>query len=292
MKPRFTTTAQRRASGAQSVFRAIAILKAFGAKRSQWRLSELADELRLNKTTAFRLLRALEDEGMVVQDAPGGAFQLGPELIALGARALRANHVRVSSRRELEALSAGTGETATLEILVGSDVLILDEVQGAHIIGINPEVGMRFPAHATSTGKVLLAAARFESNDLASTRALAPLARFTRRTITSAARLERELARVWRQGFAVNREEIEPGFVAVGAPVRDHRGRVVAAISIGGPSSRVSAARIPELAAAVRSAANRLSGRQTPPRFEEGSIDNGARTRPRERGAASRSAHR
>jgi DNA-binding IclR family transcriptional regulator len=250
----------RSISGTQAVSRAIAILKAFGTPRTHWRLSELAAELSLNKTTTFRLLRALQEEGMVVQDGPGGAYQLGPELIALGMRALRGSDLRTAAHRELEALAADTGETATLDILVGADVLILDEVQGQHMIGHRPEVGMRFPAHATSTGKMLLAAGRFEPA-AAPARLPSRLTRFTSRTITSTARLERELAKVWRQGYATTVEEIEPWFVAVGAPVRDHNGRVVAALSIGGPRARITDARLHELSLRVRRAAEHLSGR-------------------------------
>ena len=249
------------ASGTQAVERAIAILAALGGARADAGLSELAAELGLHKTTAFRLLGALEREGFVARNAERQTYRLGPALIRLGAQARRATGLHDAAHAVIDGLAAETGETATLEVLVGDDVLILDEVHGRFLVGSSPEVGMRWPAHATSTGKVLLAAARHDG-DGTPRREPPPagrLARFTANTITSRARLERELGEVWRNGFAVGLEEIEPGFVAVGAPVRNADGRVVAAISVGGPSARLDGTRIELLSGLVRAAADRIS---------------------------------
>src|SRR5262249_22134948 len=143
--------------GTQAVLRAVALLKAFSAERPAWSVGELARAVGLNKTTAYRLLSALESEGLL-ERAPGGAgYRLGPELLALGTPALGVGDLRAASRAELQALAAETRETATIEVLVGGDTLILDEAVGGHVIGALPSVGTRWPAHATSTGKVLLA---------------------------------------------------------------------------------------------------------------------------------------
>src|SRR5437016_3844128 len=148
--------------------------------------------------------------------ASGATYRLGPEAIALGARAVRANQLRAVSRAELEALAAATGETATLEVLVGGDMLILDEVLGRGLIGATASLGTRWPAHATSTGKAVLAALpQAERKGILGTRTR--LARHTERTITSAAALARELAEVEHRGYATAYEELERGYVAVGA---------------------------------------------------------------------------
>lgn len=255
--------------GAQAVARAMAILKMFDDDHPEWRAAELARELGLYKTTTFRLLAALERDGMVARARSEGAYHLGPGAIALGAQALRSSDLRTAAHGELEALAARTGETTSLEVLVGSEVLILDEVQSRHVLGSTPSIGTRWPAHATSTGKVLLAAALAERADEPAARrngARRPhtavpkrLARVTSHTISSPARLARELERVRATGFATNIEELEPGFLAVGAPVRDHEQRVVAAMSVGGPLSRIPRSRVPELATLVRRAAERAS---------------------------------
>lgn len=269
MKQRSTTerngpAAVTRASGTQAVDRALALLTALGTARAEASLPELTAELGLHKTTIFRLLGALEREGFVARSVERQTYCLGPAVIRLGAQAQRATGLNDAAHPVLLALAADTGETATLEVLVGDEVLILDEVHGRFLVGSRPEVGTRWPAHAASTGKVLLAAARF-ADGAAERRAReqppARLVRLTPNTITSRARLERELADVWRLGFAVGREEVELGFVAVGAPVRNADGRVLAAISVGGPRTRLDDGRIESLATLVRAAADRVSAR-------------------------------
>jgi DNA-binding IclR family transcriptional regulator len=261
MKRRSNDAEERPASGTQAVLRAIAVLKAFGGARSAWGLTELAAELGLHKTTVFRLLGALVDEGFVERDAEHQTYRLGPALIGLGTRAGRATGLHAAAHPVLGALADDTGETATLEVLAGSEVLILDEVAGRFLLGSAPEIGTRWPAYATSTGKVLLAAARFAPDAHAAPAALGRLVRLGPGTITSHARLDRELAAVWRRGFAIASEELERGYVAIGAPVRDARGRVVAAISVGGPKTRLTRTRTAQLAALVRHAADRVSYR-------------------------------
>lgn len=257
------STAERGSSypGTRAVSRAIAILKAFGGARSEWGVTELATEVGLHKTTTFRLLAALEADGLVARNAVSGSFRIGPELIALGVHALRSTDLYDAARGELMALAADTGETTTLEILVGHESLILDEVQGRHILGGSSEIGRRWPAYATSTGKVLLAAARHEEDRRGGTAMRLRLEKLTPRTISSLVQLDRELSKVWRQGYATAVGELELGFVAVGAPVRDHQNRVVAAVSIGGPRDRMTGKRIAQLVPRVQRAANAISRR-------------------------------
>jgi DNA-binding IclR family transcriptional regulator len=142
-------------------------------------------------------------------------------------------------------------------VLAGADTLILDEVMGGHVVGAVPSVGTRWPAHATSTGKALLAALPAEGRT-----ALLParLPRATPRTIGDRAALEREMQRVLARGFAASVEELEPGFVAVAAVVRSSTGQPIGAISVGGPRSRIGA-RLEALGRRVSVAAARLSAR-------------------------------
>jgi IclR family transcriptional regulator, acetate operon repressor len=235
--------------GTRAIVRAVTLLKAFSDAQPAWRLSALARAARLHKATAHRLLAALERAGMVARDPSGELYRLGPEAIALGARAARATDLRAISRPQLEALAAATGEAATLEVPTGADMLILDEVLGRALLGTAPSVGTRWPAHATSTGKAFLAALPQEE---AVATLGGRLARWTARTITTHARLARELGRVRRRGYATAVEELERGYVAVGAAVRDQSGRPVAAISLGGPRVRFPAPRIAALGREVR----------------------------------------
>jgi len=245
-------------AGTQSVRRAIALLKVFSEERPEWGLSELARAARLNKTTAYRLLTALEAEGMVTRSSLTDAWRLGNGAIAMGALALRSNDLMTAARPELETLVRETGETASLEVLVGDEIVILDGIEGPSLVGASSEVGTRWPAHATSTGKVLLAA---ERGPAWAGRRPRRLRKFTSRTITDPARLERELNRVRERGWATAVEELENGYVAVGAPILDHAGRALAAISVGGPAARLTPQRIPGLARRVVDRARRISVR-------------------------------
>ncbi len=244
--------------GTQTVLRAVSLLKAFTDDRPQLGLADLARAAQLNKSTTYRLLTALESEGLVARSSDTETYRLGPEAISLGGRALRANGLRLASRSELEQLADDTNETATLEVLVGSDTLILDEVLGGHLIGATPELGARWPAHTTSTGKAILAALPEDELNAALPRRLATP---TEKSLRDRESLHAELARVRKRGYAVAAEELEPGFVAVGAAVRNHDGQVAAAISIGGPIGRMTPARIAEIAEKVKEAAGRISQR-------------------------------
>lgn len=235
----------------------MALLKSFTLEAPELRLLDLSRAQGLNKTTAYRLLKALEIEGMVERAPDGDAWRLGPEIVALASRALGGVDLRSAAREELRALAAETRETVTLEVLAGADTLILDEAMGGHVIGAMPSVGTRWPAHATSTGKALLAALTPEARG-----AVLParLARPTSRSIGDRAALERELQRVVSRGYASSVEELEPGFAAVAAVVRSSSGQPLGAISVGGPRSRVGL-RLEALGRRVSAVAARLSAR-------------------------------
>lgn len=262
MKPRFTEASHRPIPGTQAVVRALSLLRAVGDADGECGLSRLATDHGLHKTTALRLLGALEREGFVARDGGAGAYRLGPTLIALGAQARESVDLRGIAHPILQALAATCGETATLETLVGDEVVIVDEAHGRFLLGAKPEVGTRWPAHATSTGKVLLAAARYEREEaVPGVPSRGRLARLAPRTITSRAELERALMKVWQAGLAVSESEIESDFVAIAAPVRDSRDVTIAALSVGGPSARIPRSRFPVLSALVLEAASNLSRR-------------------------------
>ncbi len=237
--------------------RAVRLLKALGAGPAEPTLAELVRTVGLNKTTTYRLLTALEAEGLVERGTDDG-YRLGPELVALGSRALGAHDLRAAARGELVALAKETRETAHLEVRAGGETLILDEALGSHRVGATPSVGTRWPAHATSTGKVLLAAlgdsdleALFES----------PLLALTPRTITDPQALRRELRRVRERGYATGIEELEPGYMAVAVPVHGRDGLVVAAVGIGGPRVRLDPERLTAIARTLPPHAARISER-------------------------------
>jgi IclR family transcriptional regulator, acetate operon repressor len=247
--------------GTRAIQRAVSVLKAFTAMRPEWTLAQLSEHVGLHKTTVHRLLPALEGEGLVVRVSGRDAYRLGPELIALGARAMRTNDLRTVSRQEMQRLAERAEETVTLEVPVDGELVIVDEVKAPGLLGTHAEIGTRWPVHATSTGKALLAAMEVYDGGLAARGWHVPdtMPALTPRTITTRVELERELVRVRDQGYAVSYEELQLGFAAVGSVVRDHEGRPVAAISVGGATSRVTPNRIPEMGQLVRDVTDRIS---------------------------------
>jgi len=243
-------------SGTQAVLRAIALLKAFTGDKPEMDLPDLADQVGLTRTTTHRLLSALESEDLVSKNPLTHDYRLGPAAIALGSRALRTNDLRTIARPYLESLAARTRETATLEVLVDGRMLILDEVLGAHLIGTTPSVGTAWAIHATSTGKVLLAHLTETDRKKLLKK---PLTRYTTRTITDFGKLRKELEQARQRGYAIAAEELEEGYVAVGAAVTGPLGNPVGSLSVGGPSVRLKPGRLSELGKLATGAARQVS---------------------------------
>ena len=236
--------------GTQAIVRAVRLLKAIAAVGASSNLTDLADELELSKPTIHRMIAALESEGLVTRD--GSGFRLGSAIITLGAQALAGSNLRAIARIHLERLASESGETATLEIPAGNNMLILDEVRGRQLVGAHAEVGTQWPMYATSTGKAYLAALPDTELNVcvsAQRRQLTPATLVADNDLTSSCRAAAE------RGFAVTEEELETGYSAVGASVIGPSGRPVAALSLGGPSERMSGKRLVQLGKAVKNAA-------------------------------------
>jgi IclR family acetate operon transcriptional repressor len=240
--------------GTQAVVRALRLLRAFTPADPELSLAQLSLSLGLKKTTAHRLLLALESEGLVERNA--GKYHLGPEVIALGSQALLTSDLRVRVRPTLERIAAKTGESTTLEVLVGDHVLILDGARGRHVVSASLEIGMRWPVHATSTGKCMLAqlpeASRKQLLGLS-------MPRFTEHTVTDPDLLVAELEATRSTGFAVANQELERDYVAIAAAFKGPMRDVEGAISVGGPASRFPPDRIEALGKVLRAEADELS---------------------------------
>lgn len=239
--------------GAQAALRAVRLLKLFTPNRAELQLNDVAKLAGLNKTTAHRLLRALQSEGLIDRNGETGGYCLGPALMALGVQALSSNNLRLRARPLLKRLAEESGETATLEIPIDDSMLILDEVTGDHVIGASANVGTRWPIYATSTGKALIA---FEENGLE--RLGQDLIPLTQRTIVRRAELEQQLGRIRLTGIAETIDELENGFSGVATIVRGGHGEVLGAMSICGPTQRFDDNRRAKLAASLLLAAGQL----------------------------------
>jgi DNA-binding IclR family transcriptional regulator len=237
--------------------RTLNVLNVLGEAGESLGPAELARRLSLHKTTTHRLLKALEGLGFVRRDPREGKYSLGVKLFELGSRAVAGFQLRERAEPILRRLVEQTRETAHVCIIDGSEMVSIVNVEGPWTMRSPSTVGHRTPLYCTSVGKAVIA---FLSDDvldkLIDGLALKP---FTPRTLVTRASLKADLARVRDRGFAVDDEEIEQGLRCVGAPVRNHTGLVVAAISVAGPAFRLTNQRLFATARAVTEAARDLS---------------------------------
>ena len=240
--------------GAQAALRAIRLLKLFTSERPEMSLAEISRASGLNKTTTHRLLRALQSESLIDRNPATTTYSLGAGLMALGVQALASSDLRRRVRPVLRLLARETGETATLEVPFEDSMLILDEVAGNHVVGSAGNVGTRWPIHATSTGKAWLA-----FDESGQERLMDVLKPLTGSTLTDPAVLQLQLVEIRRRGYAVTIDEVEDGFTAVATIIRGVLGDVQGALSVGGPTQRLNAARRAELGVKLCRAAQRLS---------------------------------
>jgi IclR family acetate operon transcriptional repressor len=239
--------------GAQAALRAIRLLKLFTPERREMSLGDVSKIAGLNKTTTHRLLRALQSEAMIDQNSATGLYRLGPGLMALGVQALSSSDLRLRVRPILKRLAKDSGETVTLEVPIDDSMLILDEVTGAHVIGAGGNVGTRWPLHATSTGKAVIA---FDDSGIL--RLGDELQSLTPNTIVDRSVLEGQFGNIRRRGFAESVDELEDGFSGVATVVRGGMGEVLGALSICGPTQRLTSACRARLGASLRVASDGL----------------------------------
>jgi IclR family transcriptional regulator, acetate operon repressor len=254
--PRRDDAADGRRSGAQAIERSIAILRCFAGGAGDRGISDIAAQVQLGPSTVHRIVRALCDGGLLVQNPDTERYHLGPTTALLGQFAVDQLGFE-GARRELEALVGATGESVNLGVRQAADVLVVMRIESAQPLRFHQEPGSRVPLHASAMGKALLAFS--DSTPADAVAALPDLARVTGNTITNRRRLTEELERVRAQGYALNDEERNVGVRAAAAPVLDRRGVARAAIAVQGPTVRMNDARVDEVAKQAIAAAARVA---------------------------------
>jgi IclR family transcriptional regulator, acetate operon repressor len=231
----------------QSVDRALNLLELIAEAGGQSTLSELADRAGLNISTSHHLLSTLVARGYVAKAGGRRGYFLGPKILQLSTARLRQAGLTDIAAPYLRRLSEATGETVHLATLQGEDLVTLVKLETHHAVRIDAGiVGKSNAAHATATGKAILA--WLPEREMLRVLAGKGMTRFTDNTITDVAGLIEELRHVRRNGFALDREEFQPGVICVGAAVRDHTGGVVGSISISTPTERVNDAHVEAMA--------------------------------------------
>ncbi len=244
----------RASPGVQSLERAIAILNSFSMVQPERGVGELSRELQLHKSTVSRLMAALERGGLLDRDPDTQRYRLGIHILVLAAQVAGFLDLQEVARPFLKALSVEFRESVNLVVL---DLPSPGSGQSAQVVNVEQfvplarqvkdigRVGRRMSSHATAAGKVLLASLAAEIMPEALP---THLQAFTPATIVDRDHFLEELALVRQQGYALAREELEEGLNAVAAPIYDHSGHVVAAVSAAGPAYRVTPDTLPHLA--------------------------------------------
>ena len=217
---------------------------------------EFAAQLRLPASTTHRMLATLLREGYVRQDG-NRKYQLGSKILALAGAYIGKSGLRKTALHFLQRLKQQTGETVYLVVKDGPQGICVESLESPDHMRISLSVGGRFDLYYSAGGKVFLA--EFTDAELASYMNETPLQRFTPRTLVTLARLRGELRKIRRLGFAVDDEEHFIGIRCIAAPVRDFRHRTVAALAIGGPSTRITKQQLDRLGKITVSVANDLS---------------------------------
>jgi IclR family pca regulon transcriptional regulator len=239
MRPPSSPSDEESARGAhfvQSLERGLAVIRAFDEHNPELTLSDVARSTGLTRAAARRFLLTLADLGYVRTD--GRWFTLSPRILELGYAYLSSLSLPEVAEPHLERLVAEVHESSSVSVLDGEDIVYVARVPTSRIMAVSINVGTRFPAYATSMGRVLLSC--LADDELEAYLDAVQLERLSPRTVTSRDALRAELAKARTQGWALVDQELEEGLRSIAAPIRDRTGRTVAAVNLSAHASRMS----------------------------------------------------
>lgn len=229
-----TKAADRNRNASSTVRRALALFDLVVAEPRGLGLTELARRAKLNKTTAFRMLGALEEAGLIVRDGRAGLYRPGLKLLRVAEQVLQSLDFRTVAHRHVEKLALEVGHGVLSGVLEGAEVVYVDVVNGSEGLRVHQPIGGRKPLHYSAIGKAILAyLPPQEASEILAGCRFEPR---TPLTITDRGTFVAHLAEVRRQGWALVRDEDIPGVSSFAAPVFDHTGRPVGSIGVAGPS--------------------------------------------------------
>lgn len=240
-----------------SLDKGLEVLELVAANREEVGLSELAETLKWDKSTVFRVLTTLIRRGYIDQDADTERYRLGFRILHLERQLFQSLDLPRMSRDVLTRLASATGEAAHLATLHRNQVIIIAQRDSPERMAVNAHVGVIEPLHCTALGKAILM--QFSDQALEGFLAGYDFVPYNPRTVTSAQALLENVRRARSAGYAMDDEEFMPEVRCIAAPAVVPNSRLLHAIGVSGPSSRVVAGRIPALAEQVRSAAEEFA---------------------------------
>ena len=235
---RRTPTPHREAMG--GLAKGLAVIRAFSREHAALSLSDIARSAGVPAATARRCLLTLEELGYLTRN--GRSFLLRPKVLELGAAYLESMNIEQLTKTHLEELARGTSDSAALCVLDGMEIVYVARTSVRTLMRLEAHVGSRFPAHATSTGRVLLAGVspdrlQWYFNG-------ARFAALTERTVTDPKKLRELIDDSRRNGYATVADELAHGVIALAVPVFDQQGRVVAALNSSSHSRKITKAKL------------------------------------------------
>lgn len=244
--------------GVKTVYRAIKILETIGNEGSK-SVSELSRQLEFPKSSTFEILATLEREGILEKDHDRNTYHLGLKLFELGNQAKSELEIRRVAIPHMKSLNQQLDETVHLTIMDNWEVLYIECFESTKRLRTYSVIGVRAPLFCTAVGKAILAF--LDPKEIEDVIRSKGLPKFTENTLTSRQALLADLKKTTGRGYAVDNMEHEEGVRCVGAPIRDHTGRIFASMSVSGPSQRINLTTIPTIAESLLAQTQQISRR-------------------------------
>lgn len=241
----------------QSVERTLKILELLSDYNEGLRVADISEETGLNKSTVHRMLSTLSICNYVFQDPETRRYRLTFKLFELGNKKLKDVNLVTVSKQYTKSLMEITNEVVHLTIRDGNEVVYIDKVEASNTIRMASSIGKRGQMYCTSVGKCILA--HLPENEIKMIWDSSPIEELTKNTVISYEKLENELKKIRVQGYSIDNEENELGVRCIGAPIFNSEGQVEAAISVSGPTTRVTIAKVEKIAQQVKNHAYFIS---------------------------------
>lgn len=215
---------------------------------------EICELIDAPRSTTYRYIRILRNKGFLEKSSTGG-FRLGPSLLQLGRMARSTLDIGDIALPVMDELARQSRETVLLTRLFGSSAVCVERIEGPQTVRISFEIGQVQPLHGGASSKILLA---YVDEDKWDQYLSLPLERFTEYTITDVDMLKEQLRQIRRQGYCVSESEVDLGARSVAVPIKSTRRRVIAGLSIAGPTFRMDDAKVDNYLALLRSGASSI----------------------------------
>lgn len=240
----------------QAIDRAVSIMKLFNEDRRELKLSEISDALDLNKSTVHGIISTLKYHGLIDQDEETQKYRLGLFNMSLGELVQKSLDIRDVTTPVVDKISSVLDETVHIGMLEDTEVVYINKKESNQSMRIFTTIGARNPAYCTGVGKVMLA---YKNKDFLMEKLPEKFVELTPKTITEKSELIDELVDIRNQGYAIDEEEFSMGLTCVAAPIFDYTGNVKYAISVSGPTIRMTVEKINESIVILKKAAKEIS---------------------------------